>query len=176
MAADDCVKSQDSSTDSLPADMQQLKESVEKALKKPLIKEETWWVPEIHKKQGKWACPTFGQSSMTGVILTRFQYLNKNCNVLHFYAILIFQSRLCQSDLRFDIIHQNATKIMRFFQKILFMWQNQFSRLCLLNYAFFQCRRKGRIHSSFCFCHALIEFTFSGIWSMRGGSNSWKST
>ena len=44
MAADDCVKSQDSSTDPLPAEMQKLKESVEKALKKPLIKEETWWV------------------------------------------------------------------------------------------------------------------------------------
>ena len=42
MAADDCVKSQDSSADPLPIDMQTLKEHVEKALKKPLIKEETW--------------------------------------------------------------------------------------------------------------------------------------
>ena len=53
MAADDCVKSQDSSTDSLPVDMQQLKEHVEKALKKPLIKEETWWDTLKPKKVSK---------------------------------------------------------------------------------------------------------------------------
>ena len=42
MAAADCAKSQDSSTDSLPLEMQGLKERLEKAIKKPLIKEETW--------------------------------------------------------------------------------------------------------------------------------------
>ena len=42
MAAADCAKSQDSSTDTMPVEMQGLKEVLEKASKKPLIKEDTW--------------------------------------------------------------------------------------------------------------------------------------
>ena len=44
MAAADCAKSQDSSTDTMPVEMQGLKEVLEKASKKPLMKEDTWWV------------------------------------------------------------------------------------------------------------------------------------
>ena len=43
MAAADCAKSQDSSTDTvMPVEMQGLKEVLDKASKKPLIKEDTW--------------------------------------------------------------------------------------------------------------------------------------
>ena len=42
MAAADCAKSQDSSTDTMPVEMQGLKEVLEKASKKPLMKEDTW--------------------------------------------------------------------------------------------------------------------------------------
>ena len=41
-AADYCEKSQDKNNDSLPLEMQTLKEELEKALKKPLVKEDTW--------------------------------------------------------------------------------------------------------------------------------------
>ena len=41
-AADYCAKSQDKNIDSLPLEMQTLKEELEKALKKPLVKEDTW--------------------------------------------------------------------------------------------------------------------------------------
>ena len=45
MAAADCAKSQDSSTDTvMPVKMQGLKEFLDKASRKPLIKEETWYL------------------------------------------------------------------------------------------------------------------------------------
>ena len=45
MAAADCAKSQDSSTDTvMPVEMQGLKEVLDKASKKPLIKEDTWYL------------------------------------------------------------------------------------------------------------------------------------
>ena len=79
MAAADCAKSQDSSTDTMPVEMQGLKEVLEKASKKPLMKEDTWWVYLVLQV---WKPPNvlLLEQSMTGVILTRVQnfyvYLN----------------------------------------------------------------------------------------------------
>lgn len=42
MAAADCAKSQDSSTDPMPIEMQALKETIEKAMKKSLAKDDIW--------------------------------------------------------------------------------------------------------------------------------------
>ena len=42
MAAADCEKSLDSGTDPMPVEMQGLREVLEKATKKQLIKEDTW--------------------------------------------------------------------------------------------------------------------------------------
>ena len=78
MAADDCVKSQDPSADSLPIDMQTLKEHVEKALKKAAhqrrnLVSDFEGLQRLKSEVGLLS----RQSSMTGVILTRVQFLRQ---------------------------------------------------------------------------------------------------